>query len=196
MRNEKEWSINQANSKISFIAQHSTIANVKGIFKVFGASIYTLSNDFGTAKIDLWIDASSITTGDVDRDEHLKANNNLDTENYDQIRFVTNRIQKINDRNFELHGNLTIKKVTKLIKFRGQLGEISEDSEGNEKVDFSITGSIPRSDWSLDPTTFYNGSSVVVGEDILITCDIKLNCPYLYVPHNPFVPAFNENGVL
>ena len=35
--------------------------------------------DFNTTEIDLWIDTSSISTGDKKRDEHLKSVDYFDT---------------------------------------------------------------------------------------------------------------------
>ncbi|MBK9508420.1 MAG: YceI family protein [Cytophagaceae bacterium] len=73
MTNQTKWSIDQAHSDITFRIRHLMIAHVKGAFKTFDANIYTTGNDFSTAEIDVWIDSSSINTGDANRDDHLKA---------------------------------------------------------------------------------------------------------------------------
>lgn len=49
------------------------ISNVRGIFSLFDASIYTTDKDFTTVQVDIWIDAASINTGDGKRDADLKA---------------------------------------------------------------------------------------------------------------------------
>ena len=72
MKESIKWSIDPAHSEIAFKVRHLMIAHVNGSFKTFDASIYTTGKDFTSAEIDLWIDASSVTTGDEKRDEHLK----------------------------------------------------------------------------------------------------------------------------
>jgi len=196
MRNEKKWSIDHTNSSITFKVRHSMIANIKGMFKTFGANIYSLSNDFKTTEIDLWIDTTSINTGDVLRDEHLKGIDFLDSKNYKKIRFVSSSIKKIDDTSFELYGDLTIKKITKRIKLDAQLGGILTDYLGNEHAGFLITGTIQRNEWGLVLNSFVDAGGFIVGEEIKIACEIELRSPLLYEVTDRFVPAFNESGVL
>jgi polyisoprenoid-binding protein YceI len=73
MTKEIKWTVDQSHSEISFKVRHLMIASVKGSFKVFDANIFTTGKDFTTAEINLWIDVSSITTGDQKRDDHLKS---------------------------------------------------------------------------------------------------------------------------
>ena len=63
-----KWSIDRDHSEIGFTVKHLMIAHVKGAFKKFDASIYTVAKDFTTAEIDLWIDPSSIDTNNETRD--------------------------------------------------------------------------------------------------------------------------------
>ena len=101
MKNETKWSIDQAHSEIAFKIRHLMIAHVKGAFKIFDASIYTVAKDFTTATIDLWIDPASITTGDVKRDEHLKGVDFFDVKNHKEITFTSATIGKA-----DMNGNL------------------------------------------------------------------------------------------
>ena len=68
MNNNIKWAIDQAHSSINFKIRHLMIAHIRGQFRKFDASIYTNNNDFTTAEIDVWIDASSIDTGNSERD--------------------------------------------------------------------------------------------------------------------------------
>lgn len=113
MTNDTKWSIDHAHSEIYFKARHLMISNVKGSFKTFDANIHTTGKDFTTAEIDLWIDASSIRTGDPNRDEHLTSKDFLDVSNYKQITFRSNTIGEADvDGKHELWGDLTIKDTT------------------------------------------------------------------------------------
>ena len=82
------------------------IANVKGSFRTFDANILTTNKDFTTAAIDLWIDASTINTGDPNRGEHLTSKDFLDVRNHKQITFRSNIIGEADaDGNRKLWGD-------------------------------------------------------------------------------------------
>ena len=175
MTNETKWSIDPAHSDIEFKVRHMMIAHVKGKFKTFDASIYTAGNDFLTADIDLWIDAASISTGDLQRDEHLKGEDFFDVRNHKQITFTANTIGKmLPEDNHELWGDLTMKGITKNIKLNIQFGGIANDSYGNEKAGFTLNGKINRKDFGLTWNAALEAGGVLVGEEVKISCEIEL----------------------
>jgi len=170
-----KWSIDQAHSEIVFKVRHLMIAHVKGAFKIFDASIYTNEKDFATAEVDLWIDASSITTGDAKRDEHLKSADFFDVKNHKQITFISSTVGKPDaDGNHELWGELTMVGITKTIKLILQLGGIVIDPWGNEKAGLTVTGKINRSDWGLIWNTPLETGGLMVSEEVTISCEIEL----------------------
>jgi polyisoprenoid-binding protein YceI len=170
-----KWSIDQAHSEISFKVRHLMIAHVKGGLKTFDASIYTEGKDFTTADIDLWIDASSITTGDEKRDEHLRSSDFFEVEKHKQITFTSSTMGKPDkDGNCELWGDLTMRGISKNIKLNVQFGGIIHDPWGNEKAGFNVTGKINRNDWGLVWNTAAEAGGVLVGEEVTINCEMEL----------------------
>src|ERR1700744_5537557 len=132
MAKDTKWSIDLAHTEVSFKLRHLMIAHVKGSFKTFDASIYTSDKDFTTAEIDLWIDPSSIYTGDEKRDEHLRSADFLDVKNHKQITFVSSSLTKVGTGdNYELWGELTMIGISKNIKLDVQFGGIQNDPWGN-----------------------------------------------------------------
>ena len=175
MANQTKWSIDQAHSDITFKVRHLMIANVKGSFKIFDASIYTSDKDFTTAQIDIWIDASSITTGDSKRDEHLKSADFFDVENHKQIAFTSGDFEKADaEGRQELWGELTMKGITKKIKLTVEFGGIIIDPWGNEKAGFTLTGTINRNDWGLVWNSTMETGGLLVGETVKISCEVEL----------------------
>lgn len=175
MANQTKWSIDQAHSDITFKVRHLMIAHVKGSFKIFDASIYTSGKDFTTAQIDIWIDASSITTGDSKRDEHLKSADFFDVENHKQIAFTSGDFEKADaEGRQELWGELTMKGITKKIKLTVEFGGIIIDSWGNEKAGFTLTGTINRNDWGLVWNSTMETGGLLVGETVKISCEVEL----------------------
>ena len=94
MSNKTKWIIDPIHSEIGFKVRHLMITNVKGFFKEYEASIYTTGDDFLTAEVDIWIDATSIDTGSPDRDAHIRSADFFDVENHKQINFVGNSYER------------------------------------------------------------------------------------------------------
>jgi len=170
-----KWSIDQVHSEIEFKIRHLMISNVKGSFKTFDANIYTTLKDFSTAEIDLWIDASSIITGDDNRDEHLKSVDFFDVQKHKQISFTSLTIGKPDeDGNHELWGELTMVGVTRNLKLNVQFGGIVNDPWKNEKAGFNVTGTIKRSDWGLVWNKALETGGFMVSDEVTISCEIEL----------------------
>jgi Uncharacterized conserved protein len=151
------------------------IAYVKGVFKTFDASIYTTCKDFTTAEVDMWIDPSSIVTGDIKRDEHLKSADFFDVNNHKQITFTSSTIGKADpDGNQELWGELTMRGVTKNVKLNVQFGGIVKDPGGNEKAGFTVSGKINRSDWGLVWNSTIETGGLMVSDEVMISCEVEL----------------------
>jgi len=170
-----KWSVDQAHTEIAFKVRHLMIAHVKGTFKTFDASIYTNAKDFSTAEIDLWIDPSSINTGDAKRDEHLKSADFFDIQNHKQITFISSTMGKPDsDGNHELWGELTMIGVTKNVKLIVNFGGIVKDPWGNEKSGFTVTGKINRSDWGLVWNASLETGGLMVSDEVSISCEVEL----------------------
>ena len=172
---QTRWSIDPAHCEIAFKVRHLMIAHVKGSFKTFDASIYTNSNDFTSAEVDLWIDPSSIFTGDTKRDEHLKSPDFFDVEKHKQITFTSSTMGKPDaDGNLELWGELTMLGVTNNVKLNVQFGGIAKDPWGNEKAGLTLTGVINRSDWGLVWNATIETGGLMVSDEVNISCEVEL----------------------
>lgn len=175
INNKTKWSIDFAHSEIAFRVRHFMITHIRGTFKTFDARIYTNGNDFSTAEVDLWIDPSSILTGDTKRDEHLQDPEFFDIMKHKQINFVSNSIIKTETKGtFELWGELTMLGVKKNIKLMLEWGGLAKDAEGNVKSGLTVKGIINRRDWGLTWNSKGEDGSIMLSDDVTIMCEIEL----------------------
>lgn len=175
MKRDIKWALDSAHSEIAFKIRHLMITNVRGFFKTFDASVYTSSNDFTSAKIDFWIDASSISTGDLKRDEHLMSDEFFDAHNYKQLSFTADTIGKVDENGeHQLWGELTMKGVTKNIMLTVLFGGLLEDYWGNERAGFSVSGKISRAEWGLVWNSPMQNGGLMVSDEVNISCEIQL----------------------
>jgi polyisoprenoid-binding protein YceI len=170
-----KWSIDHIHSEISFKIEHLMIAQIKGSFKEFDASIYTKNKDFTTVEIDLWINPTSISTGDASRDTHLKGPDFLDVIHHKQITFNASAMGPADpDGKHVLWGELTIKGISQDIKLTIVFGGMVTDPWGNEKAGFTATGKIRRSDWGLTWNKAIESGGILVGEEVFISFEAEL----------------------
>ncbi len=174
MKKEK-WIIDVAHSELSFKIRHLMITNVKGVFAEFDASIVTTGDNFMSAEIDCFVNAASVSTGNADRDKHLKSEDFFDVAQFPQISFIANTYENVdNDGSYELWGDLTIKGISKKIKLDVEFGGVVKDPWGNEKAGFTINGKVNRKDWGLNWNTALEAGGVMLAEDVMISCEIQL----------------------
>jgi len=170
-----KWGIDPVHSEIAFKVKHLMITNVKGVFSEFDAVIYTTGEDFMTAEVDFWANASSVDTGDAKRDEHLKSPDFFDAENHKQITFIGNTIEKVdNDGSYELYGDLVIKNIKRQIKLDVEFGGVMKDPWGNEKAGITLNGKINRKEWGLNWNAALEAGGVLLSETVNISCEVQL----------------------
>jgi polyisoprenoid-binding protein YceI len=169
-----KWGIDPAHSEIGFKVKHLVVANVRGTFKEFEASIYTTDEDFMSAEIDFWINPLSISTGDEKRDAHLRSADFFDAENFKEINFAGNTYEKVDSSSYKLYGDLTMKGIKKQIKLDVEFNGVIKDPWGNHKAVFNITGKINRKDWGLNWNAALETGGVLVSEEVWISCEVQL----------------------
>lgn len=169
-----KWGIDPVHSEIAFKVKHLMITNVKGVFKEFGATIYTTGEDFMTSEIDFFLNPASVDTGVADRDGHLRSADFFDAENHKQISFIGKSFKKTDADSYELYGDLTIKGIAKQVKLDVEFGGVMKDPWGNEKAGFAINGKINRKDWGLNWNATLEAGGVLVSDEVKINCEVQL----------------------
>lgn len=169
-----KWSVDPTHSEIGFKVKHMMITNVSGSFGKFDVNVETRDDDFTTAQINFTADVNSITTASADRDNHLKSADFFDAGNYPQLKFASTKMEKKDDENFVLHGNLTIRDVTKPVKLDVELGGIGKDPWGNEKAGFTVSGKINRTDFKLNWNAALETGGVLVSEEVKLQASVQL----------------------
>jgi polyisoprenoid-binding protein YceI len=169
-----KWKIDPAHSEIQFKVKHLMITTVTGYFKSFDLEVETETDDFSTAKrIEFTADIDSIDTNNAQRDTHLKSNDFFNGEQYPLLKFVGNKYESNGDE-ATLHGNLTIREVTKPITLKVEFGGTVVDPWGQQKAGFTIDGKINRKEFNLMWDSVTEAGQVVVSNEIKIHAEVQL----------------------
>ncbi len=169
-----KWNLDPTHSEIQFKVKHLMITTVTGYFKEFSAVAETDGDDFSGANISFEAKTASIDTNNSDRDAHLKSGDFFDSENHPELTFRSTDLKKVDEENYELHGEMTIKGVTKPLTLKAEFGGIQKDPWGNQKAGFSLSGKINRKDWGLTWNATLESGGVLVSDEVRIFCEIQL----------------------
>lgn len=172
MTNAK-WVVDAAHSSLDFSVKHMMIAKVKGSFEAFEAQVEANPEDLTTANIQFSVDLASINTRNGDRDAHLRSADFFDVEQYPNMTFQSTSIEKTGEGEYAVTGDLTLHGVTRSETFEVVFEGAGKDPWGNEKVGFSGTGKINRSDYGLVYNAVLETGGVLIGDEVKISLEIE-----------------------
>lgn len=168
------WKIDPAHSEIQFKVKHLMITTVTGYFRKFDLIVETENEDFNTAsRIEFTADINSIDTNNEQRDTHLKSDDFFNAEKFNQLKFIGRKYEASGDR-AKLHGDLTIRDVTKSITVDVEFGGIVVDPYGQTKAGFTVEGKINRKDFNLMWDAVTEAGQVVVSNEIRLHAEIQV----------------------
>ena len=168
------YKIDPAHSNAQFVVRHMMITNVRGGFrKMEGTVVYDPENA-SASSMDVTIDVNSLSTGEEDRDTHLKSADFLDAGKYPTITFKSKTVTK-DGADLKVKGDLTIHGVTRevVLEVESPSGE-QKDPYGNARIGASAVTKIKRSDFGLTWNAALESGGFLVGDDLKIELDASL----------------------
>ena len=136
-------------------------------------TVWTIDNaNVANSSVDVTIDATSVDTRDEKRDGHLKSADFFDVENHPTIEFRSTGA-RIEDGDFLVDGDLTIRGITKPVTFDFDFGGFGSDPWGNYKAGATAKTVINREDFGLTWNAALETGGVLVGKDVTITLDLQ-----------------------
>ena len=168
-----KWTLDPAHSEVTFKVKHMMITNVTGLLTDYKVEAETATDDFAKANVSFVGKLNSISTGNDQRDAHLRSADFFDVEKFGDLLFKSTAFEKKGD-DYKLSGDLTIKGITKPITLDVEFGGINKDPWGNTKAGFSITGKLNRKDFGLNWNAALETGGVLVSDDVKIAAEIQL----------------------
>ncbi len=169
-----KWLLDPMHSELQFKIKHLMISNVSGSFKSFNAEVVTEEEDFSTAVIKLTAEMASISTNNEQRDAHLRNSDFFEVEKYPELKFISTKIEERDSDTYALHGELTLKGVTKPVKLNVEFNGIAKDPWGSERAGFLVTGKINRTDWGVSFNSILETGGVALSEEVKINAELEL----------------------
>ena len=155
-------------TQVWFTADHQRFSHPQGRLHVKDGWFQFDQKDWSTGRVDVTIDMTSADMGDPKWSDMVRGGQFLDAERWPTARFVSRSVEKKDDKNGVIHGDLTFHGTTKPLDVEFTLNRIGNDPYAfKTKAGFSAKATVPRSAFGM---TRY---AEVVGENIELRFEIE-----------------------
>jgi polyisoprenoid-binding protein YceI len=167
-----DYTLDTAHTRLGFVARHAMVTKVRGAFTEFEGAAHLDFNDPTRSSAKLTIKVASITTGQDQRDDHLRTNDFFDAPTHPEITFTSTSVA-VDGETYKLTGDLTIKDVTKPVTIDFEFTGAAKDPYGNIRVGFDGSTTIKRSDWGVNWNAALETGGVLVSDKVTLEFDVS-----------------------
>jgi polyisoprenoid-binding protein YceI len=167
------WMLDPAHTSVEIAVRHMMVATVRGRLRPLRGELRLDAEDPYKSFVDVELDAASVDTGNADRDKHLRSADFLDAEEYPTIGFHSTEVRDEGDGTYVIIGDLTLKNETRPMTLVTEVGGVIRDPYGNDRIGFSATGSVDRSEFGLTWNAAMEGGGLVLGDRLKINIDAE-----------------------
>jgi len=166
------WVLDASHTTLGFQARHAMVSKVRGNFGIFEGTLVLDGENPAHSSAHVVIDAASISTGNADRDAHLRSADFLNVAEFPTLTFTSTSVRQ-DGADFVLVGALTIRGTTRPVEIAVDLEGVVNDPFGNTKIGFEGTTEISRKDFGLTWNVALEAGGMLVGDTIKITLDVE-----------------------
>jgi polyisoprenoid-binding protein YceI len=169
-----DWQFDAGHTHIGFTGRHLMVATVRGQFENFSGTVEFDEHDLTRSKAEIQIEAASVNTHNVQRDEHFRSADFFDVEHYPSITFKSKRVIMHDENHGQLIGDLTIRNITREVVLDGEYAGVIQTPWNTYSAGFSLRGKVNRKDWGLNWNMVLAGGGLVASDEITLTIDLEL----------------------
>jgi polyisoprenoid-binding protein YceI len=165
------WTIDPVHSEVGFTVRHMMVSKVRGKFTNFSGEIVTGPDPLDSS-VNAEIALDSITTGNDQRDAHIRSADFFEVETYPTMTYRSTGTRRDGD-GYVVDGKLTLKGVTRDVPLALELNGFGPDAFGGTRAGFTATAEISRSDFGVNWNAAIEGGGVVVSDKVTIQLEIE-----------------------
>jgi len=165
------WAVDATHTEAAFTVRHAGISKVRGSVAVTDGTV-TVGDDLASTSVSVTLDPSTVSTGDANRDGHLKSGDFFDVEKFGQWTFVSTEVREAG-KNYVVAGDLTIHGVTQPVELETEFNGTAVDPFGNQRAGFEASVTISRKDFGLTWNAALEAGGVLVSDKVVIALDVS-----------------------
>ena len=170
------WKIDPNHTEVGFQVRHF-FSQVHGRFREFEGSIVFDEADPNAIQVDATVKASSVDTGNNNRDADLRSDHFFDVEKTPTLTFKSTKAKRVGKNKFKITGDLTMRGVTKSVTFDAEFLGSSAVGAGGEswgsKAGFQATTVVNRKDFGINWNEKLDTGGLMVGDMVTIELSIE-----------------------
>jgi polyisoprenoid-binding protein YceI len=167
------WITDPAHTQIGFVARHMMLSKVRGEFQDFTVTLTLDEAHPESAAVEAHIKTASINTRDAQRDGHLRSPDFFKSEEYPEMVFKSTQVERTGEETAKLHGDLTIRDVTRPVVLDVSFLGLSKSPWGTTNAGFEASTKINREDFGLTWNVALETGGVLVGKEITINIEAE-----------------------
>lgn len=167
------WTLDPAHTRLGFSARHAMVTKVRGQFEEFEGTARVDAQNPANSHVEVTIQAASINTRNKMRDDHLRTNDFLEIDKYPTLTFKSTNVERIDDENVRITGDLTIKATTRQVAIDFEFGGSAVDPFGNTRMGWEGKTTINRQDYGVAFNAALEAGGVLVSDKVGIEIEIS-----------------------
>ena len=167
------YNIDTSHSLIEFAIKHMMVTTVKGRFTKFQGDVEIDEQNPANSKVDVVIETASVSTGDDNRDGHLRSPDFFEPEKYPTITFSSKSVTPLGDEKYRVTGDFTLHGVTREISFDITREGATKNMKGQSLQAFSATLVISREDYGLKWNVALESGGWLVSDQVKVSLEIE-----------------------
>jgi polyisoprenoid-binding protein YceI len=160
------WTLDPVHSSIGFAVRYSGVGTFRGTFEDVDAKLVDGGLE-GVARV------ASVKVDDENLAGHLQSPDFFDAEQYPELRFVSNAIERDGER-VAVQGDLTLRGVTHPVEITGSVSGPLENAYGQQRIGFDVETTVNRHDYGITWNMELPGGGQALGDDVVITANLAL----------------------
>jgi polyisoprenoid-binding protein YceI len=165
------WTLDPAHTSAAFTVRHAGISKARGQFTDVEGQLVVAEGGQDLA-FTATLKTESVSTSNADRDGHLKSADFFDVENFPEITFRSTEL-----KGETLHGELTIRDITKPVELEFSYEGAATDPFGIYRAGFTGETKISRKEFGLTWNAALEAGGVLVADDVKIAIEAEFTAP-------------------
>lgn len=170
---QRGWAIDGERSTLAFALRHIVVQRITGRFERWGGTLFVDREQPSLSTLDVWVDLASITTGDAERDAHVRSSEFLDVQRHPLARFTSGVVQ-VQGHEVVVNGRLDLHGVDHDVQVIVQVGATTIDPDGRPRARYTARAVIDRQSFGLRWNQDLDVGGVVVGDEAEIQATVEL----------------------
>ena len=166
------WAIDPGHSVVRATARHLGMSRIEGRFTDL-AGVVTVADPPEASSVEVAITAASITTGNADRDSHLRSADFLDVERFPELRFSSTAVRVTGPSTLDVEGSLTIRDVTRPVTLATEVTGSGPDPWGGTRLALVARTELARRDYAMAWDMGLPGGLSLVGPTLRVDLDVQ-----------------------